>query len=218
MFLVIAVVCQWIFGPFSAKRGVFLHGVHSESEYRRIITLYRGHSPTQAIPLSQHHEIQVAPDGSCDLVSRVVYACRGNLSRCLLQHMSNFPENTRALTRQGAPLRLARNNSNPPDFTIDLPHQNRPVQQFVLESSLHVPKAPWIQHKGPRWDYAFQHMYGPPIHYTHTVTFPRGARIVSCDPDPAGRTTRDDKPQITFDQDLKNGQAFHCHIIYDLPD
>lgn len=217
-FLVLAVVCHWIFGPFTGKRGIFLHGIHSESEYRSIIKLYQGRSPTQAITLSQHQEIHVAPDGSCDVVSNIAYACRGNLTRCLLRNMSNFPENTRALTRQGAVLTLTRDTSDPPDFTIDLPHQNLPVQQFVLESSLRFPKAPWIQHKGPRWEYTFQQMYGPPIHYTQTVTFPRGAKIVSCEPDPAGQTTQDDKPRITFDQDLKNGQTFRCHLVYDLPD
>jgi hypothetical protein len=210
---VVALSCHIVFGAFTEKRGIFFGGIKSEAEYQKIVRLYHGRIPEKVVPLSQKHLIGLNREGSAEVIAHIAYACNGEEAQ--LKNMWNFGE-LRVRSRSGKELEFTTDGDNPITITVSLPRPNQPIQQFVLESAEKSDAPPWLRANGNRWEYTFQHMYGPPIRYEQVLSLPSGARLVSCEPSPRRTKRTGNGIQLVFARELSEGEAFRCHVVYDV--
>ena len=169
--------------------------------------------------LTHESHVKLSADGSGTNVSKISYYYYGlspKTSSSMWTGKGPY-KFTRWLDsrRRELPMSVATIGENV-RYTVQLVEPVTPGQEFRDTLTGESPKM--AEKQGDLWTYRGDPQFGHPQNcYLETVQLPKGAEIVSVDPEPAQQTVQDDLPTVRFQAIRGCNEKFTHMIQYRLP-
>lgn len=169
--------------------------------------------------LTLSESVKLAPDGTSSSTMNVAYQPRAGL------YVDSFPLQTGCLR---GTIRWQNERGQQLPFDVSTEGSQRRYTVYLTEP---IPRGDWLRYtqireipqyatrEGDLWTYQNDLTYGcSKNRFLITVELPRGAKVVTTEPQPTEQSTENDVPKLVFSATRERNERFACKIQYQFAD